>query len=146
VAAGYYLTLRRWSRGAVAATETENVVDVTTAVNGTNTVFAVPRAEVTVVSAGSKWQVAVPRSALYCSAALCGAGKFSLEAFGALSYYDADGAVADPFTAGEAVAQAGLPVANEFAYYGKPAGPGSTTVGQRVAAAPWGACSALHTA
>lgn len=121
VAAGYYLTLRRWSQGAVAATETGSVVDVTTTSGGNNIMLSVARDAVTVVTPGVKWQVAVPRNTLYCGAGLCNAGKFSLESFGALSRFDESGAAVAPasYANGKKVAQAGLPVAGAFAYYGE---------------------------
>lgn len=117
VAAGYYLTLRRWSQGAVAATEIANVVDVTTTPGGSNIMLAVPHSLVAIN--GPKWQVSVARSGLYCGTTQCLAGKFSLESFGALSLFQTNGTAAESFTAGKKVAQAGLPVAGAFAYYGE---------------------------
>lgn len=124
VAAGYYLTLKRWSRGATTAADTANVVDVTTA-DG-KTVFAVPRSDVTVVSStdGNKWQAPMALSSLYCGGAPCGTGKFSLQSFGALSRFNESGGAVAPasYADGKQVAQAGLPVTNAFAYYGEHGG------------------------
>lgn len=123
LAAGYYLKLKYWTKGADAAGA--NVLPVTLTDGGSDDTITVLHGAVnTNPDAANKWQVTVDRTTLFCGPAACGDGKFQLAEFGAISRFEdtAAGAAVAPAN-GQRVAQANLPAAGVFAYYGEQGAP-----------------------
>lgn len=134
VASGYYLTLKYWTKGSLDADTAWDVRSASTEpVQAlTPTVLMVSRFSAslegvggTLEEAATTWKITLPKSALYCgrdgTTTACGDGKFTLEAFGAYSYF----ALADSthiyqttfYTGDQVPTNLGVPV--PVAYYGE---------------------------
>ena len=126
LAGGYYLRLKFWT-AAGAGYYGDGSLPVATMppwAGPSYTILKVQRGSPqlsTSPGVAGKWQLRVPRAGLYCGSDACGGGKYSLEEFGALSWFQESGYPADSSTWTQAVKvpQAGLPVAGAFAYYGE---------------------------
>lgn len=111
VASGYYLTLKYYNEAGT----TSDLVKLKT---GGSSDFQFSRTDPSLAGVGgtleasTTWKITIDKDDIYCGAATtdtCGGGKYTLDSFGAYSYFDVAGAafVADPAANFAAVKQVG---------------------------------------